>query len=201
MFKPKAFLFFLFLFGFMAAHWGAAFAAPTSKSRVYLGAGLLNQGTGKYATTDQGTTSLLGSMYTELSLTGEIPIFAGYRFSPRLGYTPLGYKGPDTGEKSFLMPIALRLERDFILFEVHAGPGLWIYKIGGSGGTATLNNGTSTAVFGLPDSTQTTTVMMLDLGAGAEIMNIKASFDLFLTGFMSSKRTFNLGVSVSYGIL
>ena len=168
---------------------------------LYLGVGMISQDFGRQTSSDTGGTSLFTANYTDLQLIADFPFMGSWHLSPMIAYTPLGNKSADTNEKSYLMPIAVRLRSSFGLFDVFAGPGLFIYKISGSGGTETLNNGTTTAVFGLPTTSVSSTLMMLDLGVDRDIFGIKIAAETFVTTFLSTRRAFNLMLSVSYGVL
>jgi len=176
------------------AHFGA-------EKTIYLGLGMISQDVGRETSSDTGTAGLFTANYTDVQLIGDFSFLGAWHLSPMIAYTPLGNKSADTNEKSYLLPIAVRLKSSFGLFDVFAGPGLLIYSISGSGGTATLNNGTSTAVFGLPSTSASSKLLMLDVGVDRDIFNFKLAAEAMVTGLLSTRRAFNLMVSLSYGVL
>ncbi len=171
------------------------------EKKIYLGVGVISQNVGRLTSSDTGSASLFTSNFTEIHLVADFDFLGSWHLSPMVGYTPLGLKSADTNEKSYLLPIAVRLSNSLGLFNVFAGPGILIYKISGSGGTATLNNGTTTAVFGLPSETVSSKLFMLDFGIDRNFSNFKLAAETMLTGLLTSRRAFNLMLSISYGVL
>jgi hypothetical protein len=200
-FKLKFARFIILVLMIFAASPSFAAVSLFKAKHVYLGLGLFNHNTGRYATEKTGKTgSSLSSTYTTINLTGKIPLWINWNFSPTIGYTPFYKKLANDNETSRLIPIAFRIERKLSIFEAHAGPGILIYSVGGKGGTTVLSNGTSTATFGLPTETRSSKLWLLDLGAGIDAFSTKLAFDVMITGLSSSRRAINLGLSLSYGI-
>ena len=168
---------------------------------LYLGVGVISQNVGRLTASDTGSASLLTSNFTEIHLIADFDFLGSWHLSPMVGYTPLGRKSADSNEKAYLLPIAVRLSNSLGLFNFFGGPGILIYKISGEGGTATLNNGTTTAVFGLPSESVSSKLLMLDLGIDRNFSNFKLAAETMLTGLLSSRRAFNLMLSISYGVL
>lgn len=81
--------------------------ALKSEKTIWLGLGLINHEMGRLSGSASGAPSLFGSLYLDLAVTGKFRIIPSWYLSPFLAYTPLGSKGADLNQKSYLMPIAL----------------------------------------------------------------------------------------------
>jgi hypothetical protein len=163
--------------------------------------GLISQDAGRFSSATSGATSLTSALFPELSLQGEFQIPLGLYFSPFISYTPLPHKAADGGTSTTLLNVALRVEKKLGPALLRIGPGGLLYTISGSGGTTTLNNGTSTTVFALPDTTASSISYFLDVGAGATYSRFRLDLDAFLLDLASNRRAVNLLLGVSFGLL
>lgn len=177
-----------------------ASTSASARPSVLVGLGLLANEVGRRSGSSSGATSLLGSPYLNFSLIGEFQVEPSWYFSPVLAYTFFGSKGADTDEKTSFMTFALRAEKRLSDFELHAGPGVLIEKVSGEGGTTTLKNGTSTAVFGLPSGSQSSLMTLIDLGIGSDVNVIHYTLDVYLVGLASTRRALTLALTLSYGV-
>jgi hypothetical protein len=167
--------------------------------RAFLGTGILNHNSGAQST-DATTTSkpLISELYPQLTLTGTFHLTGRWGFSPDFHYTPFGRKNSDTGESTSVFSFGLRaLYYLSHVFDLHFGPGLFLYSISGSGGTIDLSNGASTTTFGKPSSSVTSSAICWDLGFGYSYQKYRLDFSTLITGIASTRRTISPVLSIS----
>ena len=176
-------------------------SAEDNRGVFFLEVGVIGQNMGRLSNAPTGEPSLLSALYTDFALSAQLAMNSTWSISPFVGYTPLRYKSADEGEKSTLMPIALRLEMSSSSAFIHMGPGILIYSVSGTGGTTTLNNGTGNAVFGLPSDSQSSKLFMLDVGGGISAGRFRLGIDAFVTGLLSSqRRAVNCMLNLGYAL-
>ena len=180
-------------------HSGSTMALGSSKS-LYLGAGIIYQDANRTATTANGGSSLTGNSFFQVRAAGSLPINESWSLMPVAALTPFGAKGADADEKSSLLTIDARLTRDLGAIDLHFGPGVLFDRISGSGGTATLNNGSSTAVFGLPSGSSTARFFYVDVGIGVPLSNFRLDLDALITDTFSSRRAIYPTLNLSMGV-
>lgn len=139
-----------------------------------------------------------------------------FDFNPYLGIgKPIRYKGahfflPEFGY-TFFTTTAKKTNKSIVFFKYNFGYFLknfvirygftthW-YRLGGEGGTVTLNNGNSTTDFKAPSTTQTTYFTTLDLGTEYFLSkSIGVRFDLNTMSFTNSdSMAFNYLLTFNY---
>jgi|GEM_PF-1877067 len=184
----------LCLLGNGSAH--AQSDSPTGasdRSSIVLGAGLLNYNSAK-ATNDSATGAKpwVGQLYPGITLAFLLPITSHLVLSPDFYFNPLGKKSPEGGETSKVFSGGVRLLRTLgASWDVHLGSGLLYRQISGSGGTKVLNNGSSQAVFGIPNGSSTSSVGYLGFGIGWNSKRLRVDVAVLTSGLGSSRRAFN----------
>ena len=189
------------IFLFLVSLQDPAHAAASDSSKLYLGAGAYIPYVGRLTNTSKsdGSTSFTSGTMAALSVTGQFKFYKNIGLSPLLAYTLFGHKSNDGGEKSYYLPIALRLNRRFKMLDLRAGPGVLFYSVKGSGGTATLSNGGSTSVFALPSSTASAHFYFIDLGMGVVARRLRVDLDGLVSGALSKRRAVSLLATASFG--
>ncbi len=181
-------------------------ALPVSQSfagKLHFGVGALLQNMGKVTASKDGSASLLGEIYVPtVSLSIPFDFFSLFTMMPSLVYTPLAKSGKDEVTKRFLilnLPALINLDSTF---DVKVGPGLSLYYVGGPGGTATLNNGTTTATFYRPATTKHAQLVHLNLGVGVKMQSdFRMDLDFLVSNTFSKRRAFSALFQISKGIL
>ena len=98
---------------------------------------------------------------------------------------------------------SLRLKKDLAHpVAAYLGLGEMIYRMAGTGGTTTLNNGNGQSSFGLPSGTAASTLFSISAGLEFSLSEVlRLDIDLMGVDTFSSKRAFNTTVSLGYGLL
>jgi len=123
-----------------------------------------------------------------ISIHYEHPIWWGQFFKPELGFVFHSGNEDNTSKTTVFLRynFAHKFNQDISL---RYGLSTFMTKIGGDGGTVTLNNGTSTADFYAPSQTVTTYFSTLDLGAEyIATSNFGIRFGTQLMGVTSSEK-------------
>lgn len=165
-----------------------AFFSANALADTTLGIGVVAQNMSKTTNNPAASRSLTGTLYQpELSVAYAIGGKSGIGFLPSLGYTVLGKKSPEGGQKKSMLTLAFPAVLTKGKLELKAGPAVIFYQIKGTGGDSVQNNGSSTATFYLPGDTKTSRVFYLDLGIGQTFGLIRADLDAFLTGILGNR--------------
>jgi hypothetical protein len=183
------------LFALAVSLTNIAHAADKEKN-LYLGVGTLFYNMSRVSTTETASKGLLGTVFIPtLGVTGDF-----WLISPNLSYTVLGKTDPD-GPKTHILTLSVPFKYSLGPVFLKGGPGILFDMLSGPGGTAVLNNGTSTATFTLPSGSTTSRILFIDLGAGVPFYDIfRWDLDLFMTGALSSKRAVSILTQVSVGV-
>jgi hypothetical protein len=182
-------------------------AGAIKESSLYLGLSTLSHGLTKTTNSSSGDTTFLGPMYYPLILQSALSVGSNWKFAPFLGYTLLTRNSPEGGEKTSYLILGLPFSDGLggdgrTGFDWTVGPVLLMYTIQGTGGTARLSNGNSTATFGLPGNSQTSRTWALDLGLGYNTSTVRIGLDTLTEAVLSnSRRTFSLMLSICYNFL
>ena len=123
-----------------------------------------------------------------------------YYFSPSLSYTLLKRKTAADSADVQLWHLSLPIGQNFSSssFAWSLGPGILNRTITGQGGSVTLNNGTGTAIFGLPARSSTTQVLTVNGGINYSSNSSTYGIDLTTEGILTAKRTLDIMISYSY---
>ncbi|MCC6277952.1 MAG: hypothetical protein IT289_08570 [Oligoflexia bacterium] len=171
------------------------------QNSFYGGIGLLSHSLGKVANSGSGETVLVGPLYYPLFIQSYFKLSNQWFVGPQLGYTVFGRTSNDGGTKfTYLylnVPFGKTFGGDDGAFDWNFGPGLWVYTASGGGGTKVLNNGTSTATFGVPGTSQSSKTLSLNGGLGYSLDYFRFGADLILEGFLSNRRSFSVLISIS----
>jgi hypothetical protein len=166
----------------------------------FVGLGLLSKNIGTFSGSVSGEPTLFGANFFQLIVSGFFKISDLWAIAPSITGTPIGPGSPENGETYRVFTIAPRLAYNLgSSWDVHFGPGLYVYQIFGTGGTAVVNNGGTPVNFPLPNSLAHAINLMIDLGFGLEKDGMRLDLDLFMTGVVN-RRTTNLILSITYGI-
>lgn len=168
----------------------------------YLGAGALFYNVGKTTTSNDASTSMLGQMYLPLTLTLKLPLTYRLNLQPNVSYTPLSVTAADSVSKKILTTgLNLGIETSPII-DLKAGLGILNYSITGDGSTVTRSNGGSTATFYLPNSTQTSKSIYVDVGITMDLpFGTRLDADAIVLNSFTTSRAFSTLVTLSKGFL
>jgi hypothetical protein len=168
---------------------------------AYLGAGLILQNMGEVTNNINGSTNLSGSQ--SLAIIGSARIGgSSWLLAPAVTFMPINTTDSDNGSYKNITTLAFSIAKRFDWLELRAGPGVFWYAINGRGGTVTLDNGNDTAIFYKPINSASSRLFMLQGGLGVEFSKIRTDLDTWIVeAFSSSRRSFNMLISVSYGVL
>ena len=181
----------------------SAHAAPTSGPWSYLGVGALAHNVGKTATdASTGETPLLGDLYSDVSFTGLIRLDDRWAISPHVLYNFMSTASPENEESTSVFAAGVRAVYSISdALDLHVGPSVLQYSIRGGGGTVTLDNGSGTSPFGIPDDTSTSSLVCWDVGVGLSVGRVRVDGAVLVSGaFSSETRAFNPYVSLSWGV-
>src|SRR5690606_37601562 len=162
-----------------------------------LGLGNFTHQAGKIAT-DVGKTSLI-EFRPVLAASYRYEIAAEWSFIPEAGITLPESSEDETHTTTYTFinaPIAWHYKE----WTFRAGPGFFFTRISGKGGTLTLQNGTSTDAFPIPNGSANTRNLTLNLGAQYLIdQEWSARFDAAILKLIDSeKRAVNHVLTVNY---
>jgi hypothetical protein len=180
-----------------------AHAAPASGPWSYLGMGALAHNAGKTATdASTGETPLLGDLYSDVSLTGLFRLGGRWALSPHILYNFMSTTSPEKEESTSVFALGVRAVYSFSdAVDIHVGPSVLQYTIRGGGGTVTLDNGSGTSPFGIPDDASTGSLVCWDVGLGVTLGRVRVDGAVLVSGaFSSETRAFNPYVSLSWGV-
>jgi hypothetical protein len=151
---------------------------------------------------ESGDKSLFGHNYYDFRFQYHLLINPNLFFSPAINYMPTAIhnvKSPDGGQKSnlnvFLLPVTYNYSP---AVDFTGGLALVRYTLSTKGGTKVLSNGESTAEFGLPGRTVTTTTMGWVFGGAFTYLHTRVGTNLLVHAPLSNiKRTYSLELFVS----
>lgn len=183
--------------------------AASGSNRFTVGLGVLSHDLGRISQNQAGETSTLGTNYFNLHMQGHVPLADSTFFSPQIIYMPSAlfpHKSPDGKVVSnyFILGLPFTLAVappggywGGLDFEI--GPAIMNYTITGKGGTVTLNNGNSTAVFAIPSRTQTTRTIALEMGFVWTQESYRLALETLTEGLLSNqRRTYSIMVSLQF---
>lgn len=156
----------------------------------------------KTTKSDDGSGSLFGSYYFPLIGRYAFEVSGSWMVAPAVYYTLIGRpSGGSTATTTFIhlsVPATYQASGSSRDFEFFFGPGISMYQMKGAGGTKQLSNGTGTSTYAAPGGDSTSKLVTLDLGAAWLEGRHRISFEVFLEGLASEKRTFNLLAAYMY---
>lgn len=170
----------------------------------YAGVGYFSQNSLNHvADKPSGDSGFLGATSYPLNLKYDWGVNFDWFLAAQLSYTLLPRSSADNSAKTTMMHISFPIGQNFAdrmssHWEWSVGPGVIRYTTQGSGGTTTLNNGTSTAVFALPGRSSTIQNITLNGGLAWNVGTSRLGLDLIMEGAMSDKRSENLMFSYDY---
>ena len=170
----------------------------------YVGLGLFTYDNGRISTNPSGAMSLFGPALVNLQAMARFPIGGGgWRIVPTFGFTPFGRSSPEGRETDRILNLSAWFAKDFGMLDAHLGLTLVDYIAGsGGGGTITENNGNGTAPFGLPPTASNAINYGIGTGLGLKIYSvIRGDLDFLILDTLTTRRTVDLLLSVSYGLL
>lgn len=177
----------------------AAFAYQDSALGVGLGyfsQNVLNKTSQK----ETGEAGFLGTASYPLTVKYDKAFGGDWFFSPELTYTLIPRSTPGDTAKVTTQHLLFQFGKNGgSSWDWFVGPGLIQYTYKGAGGTAVLNNGTSTATFAVPGKNSTVTQVTANVGGSFSFGNSRIGVELIIENLMSSsKRTQSLLLGYSY---
>jgi hypothetical protein len=172
--------------------------------RFFAGLGMLVFNGGRYANQASGDTGYGALVLPELSVSARIPLgTTSWRIAPLLSFTPIAHKSVDGGESTYVLRYEVKAVRElFWGLDAEAGVGIYDAIIRGTGGTIELGNGNSKSTFGFPSHSSSTLLFYWEAGLGHELIHsLRVDAQAFVTNLVSSGRTFNYSLQLSYGWL
>lgn len=165
---------------------------------AFVGFGNLTQFVGRIQTDDSGSTN-------SFEFNPYLTAGASFHLLNSLSFDPeLSFDFPSSGDDGYIktwtywvqLPMAYRYKE----FKFKFGPGFLFNKISAEGGAVTLNNGTSTSDFPLPNGSSTSRNLTVNLGVDWEFID---DFSTRLEGWVinlsdSESRSFNYTLSFYY---
>lgn len=126
-----------------------------------------------------------------------------WSWSPTLYYGLQPKSSPDGQEKFSTSGFRVRALYHYTdALDLHVGLGVLSYKIAGSGGLVTQNNGSGSSTFATPLDSKTTSRYTLDLGSAYAAGDWRFDLSILVTGpFTTSKLALNPLFTVSMGFL
>lgn len=189
--------------GFGLTVWvcNASYASTYGRS-VFVGAGSFSQNLLKITGSSDASKSFFGQLYApQMSLMGDFRVSSAVEVFPTFAFTPISATGANGVKKSvmlFTLPFGWAWGSSSV---VKVGPGLMMYSVSGDGASQTLNNGSSTATFYRPGSSQTAKEIVLDLGAAFELFdNFRLDLDAVIPGLLTTRRSLNISVALNWAI-
>lgn len=125
--------------------------------------------------------------------------FWGLIFNPEIGYATHLSTEDETSKSTIFLLFNFESQIGDAFF-LRYGAGTFINKIGGDGEEVTLNNGTSTATFYTPNTSESTYTGALNIGVRAIFtQNISGRIDAYLMRpFSSDRRSISTLLSLNY---
>lgn len=173
----KTLIYFLFFISF------SAFSA----SSFWVGVGTTTHNF-KTAQTDEKGGSKTFEFAPTVIVGSTIPfMFSGFFLSPGIGYAKFSTKD-NTKKSEFILQYHVS-QQLASLFLLQYGFSNYITKISGDGGSVVLNNGSGTATFYTPGTSQTTYTASVDIGGEFVFSStISARLQFSIMRFLSSER-------------
>lgn len=180
----------------------SAWTAGLPKSGNYLGLGYIFHNSGSVATSaTSGAKPLFANPYSQITYAHFLEV-GGFILSPNFSLGLFSRKSPDGSQKTSVSSLGLRAHSQISSdFDWHYGLGSMAYTIKGSEGTKTLDNGSSTAEFGLPGGSRTSSLLYLDFGLALQHEKFRFEFSVYITKlFDGKKRALNPYLTATYEI-
>lgn len=173
--------------------------------RLFVGAGLLTYDLGSFASKPTSATSLGAIVLPELTVSGRFD-FGTWGVTPLLALTPIGHGNPEGGVTTRVLRLEARGKRKLAelddRLEAIASLGLVNAIMSGSGGTVKLNNGNGETTFGLPNTSSTSRLLYIGLGAAFALpYDLRADGEIFLAAPLGSGRFLSFVLSLTYGVI
>ncbi len=176
------------------------------ESRLFFGGGVLSHQPGRMSDSANGALSGTGLVFPTLNVQGrwlEDWFFGpeSVAISASMAATPLAHHSQDGATSTLMFTPAVRLSKCLGDWDAGLGFALIIYRVSGSGGVSVQGGGSNSQSFVLPSGASTAVYSAIDLGAGFGFWKMRADLDLMLSGLLSSRRSADLQLAVSYGVL
>lgn len=113
-----------------------------------------------------------------------------------LAVQPLRSESEDGFSSSRTSVFQTYLGTDWSGWDFRGGAGILTYSVSGEGGTTTQSNGDTTSTFALPNTSVTSQLFLLSLGAGKRVGKWVANLDVQVSNPFSGKRAADLLVTV-----
>ena len=156
-------------------------------SPLWIGVGNTTHNMGSAQSNATGSTKKFEFGPTLLVGTTLPFFFSDFYFSPAIGFAKFSTKDGTSKSDIILQYHISQTITPFFLFQY--GLSNTITRLGGDGGSLTLNNGTGTATFYEPNKTSTAYVASLDLGGELVFSaNYSARLQFSIDHFLSSDR-------------
>ncbi|MGK5089229.1 hypothetical protein WDW86_16895 [Bdellovibrionota bacterium FG-2] len=190
-------IFFALLCALFCGSTALAFDLPA----LFLGGGVMSYSTGRLANTITGASTSNAVVLSQFSLGADFglpsPVPDG-SIMVQATYTPFGKISVDKGVKTTMLGVSGRYKHRFYFLDAKTGPGLFMYRVAGSGGELELDNGTTKSYFALPANSYSSWTGYWDVGIGGGWRWIRVDLDAWVHDFFSSqRRSVSLLASVS----
>jgi hypothetical protein len=165
---------------------------------LYAGAGTITQFVGKVQTDTSGSTNKF-DFNPYLTVGAEFFIYSDFSFTPEFAFT-FPQDSRDSYMKKWTYWTQLLGVYTYQDFKFKLGPGLLMNQISSDGGTQTLNNGTSSSDFPMPNGTSTSRNLTLNFATQWQfIKEASARFEGQLINLTDSEsRSFSYTFSFYY---
>jgi hypothetical protein len=172
-----------------------------SNIRAYeysVGIGNITEHVGKIQTDESGSLNTI-SFNPLLNASLHYRYDQNLSFSPEIG-TTIPKSGTDSNIKHMSFYALFNTRYHYEDFFLSAGPGIYFSRVWGIGGTESLNNGTGTTAFPLPDTSSIARNTIVNLGTGYYLKsNIHAELNTFVFNLLSNDdRAFSWILNLSY---
>lgn len=164
----------------------------------YAGAGSLTQFVGRIQQDESGSTNSF-EFNPYLSIGTEFGLYKDFSFAPEFSFSfPKSSRDSRISKMSYWAQLlAIYTWKDF---KIKFGPGLIMNRISSDGGTQTLNNGTSTSDFPMPNGSSTSRNLTLNTAIQWQfIEQVSARFEGWAVNLSDSEsRSFSYTFSAYY---
>ncbi len=172
---------------------------------LFAGGGVLNYQRNRLANAITGAPTTYAVLLPQVSLGADFglpSLVPGGSVISQLTYTPFGRTSPDKGEKTTMLGLSARYKQSFYFADVKMGPGLFMYRVAGAGGSVTLDNGTSKSDFAVPAYSYSSWTGFWAFGIGGGLSWVRLDLDAWVHDFLSSqRRSTSVLASVSFFFL
>ena len=157
-----------------------------------------------------GKTGLLGEANYPVNLKYDFSVYADWFLAPHLSHTFLARKDAAGTTQATITHGSLLIGKNIRFgqggsglggtgLDWYFGPGIIQHTIKGTGGTAELDNGTSTSTFAIPNRSSVSRKVTVNFGTSLSFYSSRLALDLIFENFFSTeRRTQSMMLGYSY---